>query len=94
MHHCLHGSIAIIAQTWKQAGITKQPINTHQINVKAVNKCCANTTAKYPDWPAILFLTDLSNFAKDQAINKQWWLPRLPEPLSDDSADRKSSAIL
>jgi hypothetical protein len=75
VRHRIHPTVALVLQEWYLASQTKRDPNLGQITVKAINKACINTESNFPDWPAPLYSTDLSQYASEQPADKQWWVP-------------------
>ena len=87
--HRVHGVIAVVAKEWKTSEDENRSPDVGKLSVKAVDKCCANTAKKFPNWPSILHSTDLSEYVEEQPQEKLWWeLPGSPMDMSaEDSGD-------
>ena len=86
-HHRIHASVALMLREWTSSRAEKRPANFSKITVQVINKACANSSTKYPLWPAFLHSTDLSPFALQLAPEYQWWIgdQRLDDVAAEDS---------
>ena len=87
-HHRIHASVALMLHEWTSSRAEKRPADFSKITVQVINKACANSSTKYPLWPAFLHSTDLSTFASQLAPEHQWWIG---DRRSDDVAVEDST---
>ena len=64
-----------VVHEWERAAEERRPPNLDKFTGKYIDKYCAKTAAESPEWPAILYATDLSRHAAEQAPELQWWVP-------------------
>jgi hypothetical protein len=85
--HRIHASVALVMQHWQIAKDAKVKLDLGEINVKAINKACANISFNFTTWPELLYAPDLSKLASEQPLEHQWWLA---DRVSDEDEDSES----